>query len=306
MSNQKPYMLSIAIPTYNRAMILSHNLSTWIQEKDFDKIQLVISDNASTDGTSEIVQKFQRERPNIKYERNAENIGLEANIKQVIELSDGEFIKVMNDYTGIEKWKLSSLLEYVTQNREKKPNLFFWNHPNVASVIRCNSLNELVEKVSYWSTWLSCFGIWKSDYETIPDKARHFGFLFYHTSILFDLASKKETLIFQENFFTSLVPENKGGYHLLVFLDGYFSLLVKRQYKQGLIHHSVYKKEKKALLNFLFPYIVGATIKKNNHFDKTGIFKNLFSYYNMNYYLYLYVLKYLLYAVVYKIKKLIR
>jgi hypothetical protein len=195
------------------------------------------------------------------------------------------------------------LIQYVEQNKEKKPNLFFLNISGVSNCIEYDSLNRFIETVSYWSTWLSCFGIWKSDYEAIENKDIHFGFLFYQTSILFELASKKKTIVIQDKLFISFNLKNKGGYSLLVFLDNYFLFLVKKYYEQGLITKTVYRKEKKALLKFLYPYIVGTTIKKNYSFDKSGLLKKIIAFYKINSYFYPYLFRYLAVFVIYHIFK---
>jgi glycosyltransferase involved in cell wall biosynthesis len=303
MNDKNDYILSIAIPTYNRSELLKQNLSLLVKEPGFDKVQLVISDNASPDETESVVREFQKDHPNIQYHRNPENTGLEANVKKAIELSDGEYIKLLNDYTSIEKGKLNLLLQYVEQNRERKPNLFFLNNSNVSNYMECDSLNCFIETVSYWSTWLSCFGIWKSDYEAVENKDIHFGFLFYQTSLLFEAVSKKKTIIIQDKLFIRFHLKNKGGYSILIFLDDYLLFLVKKYYEQGLVTKTVYRKEKKAVLKFLYPYIVGATITKNYSFDKNGIFRKMFASYKTNSYFYPYIVRYWIVFIIYRVFK---
>lgn len=288
------YILSISIPTYNRGSILKKTLALLVREEGFDNIQLVISDNHSPDKTAEIVKEFQEKYSNIKYHRNDRNIGLEENIKKVIELSDGEYIKVFNDYTYFEKGKLSTLIQYVQQNITEKPNLFFLNSSSNNDFSVCNSLNSFVDVVSIWSTWISCFGIWKQDYENIKDKESHIGLMFFHTSILFEMILKKKTILYKEKLMASFHIENKGGYHLSVFIEGYFSVLIKKYYERNHITKNTYKKEKKEVLKFLYPYIVGATIKKENNFEKNDLNKILFSYYKKEAYFYFYTVKYII------------
>jgi len=297
------YILSISIPTYNRGSILKKTLSLLVQEEGFDNIQLVVSDNHSSDETEDIVKEFQEKYSNVKYHRNDRNIGLEENIKKVIELSDGEFVKVLNDYTYFEKGKLSILIQYVQQNRIEKPNLFFLNNSSNNDFTVCNSLNHFVHSVSIWSTWISCFGIWKQNYENIKNKESHIGLMFFHTSILFENIAKKKTIIYKEKFMDTFHVENKGGYHILVFLEGYFSVLIKNYYELNFINKNTYKKEKKEVLRFLYPYIVGATIKKDNNFGKSNLFKIIFSHYKKETYFYLHATKYIVNFVYVKLTK---
>ena len=56
-------LLSIVIPTYNRADFLDYCLKVHIPLAKAHNIQIIISDNASTDATKKIVQKRMEEYP---------------------------------------------------------------------------------------------------------------------------------------------------------------------------------------------------------------------------------------------------
>ena len=49
--------LTVAIPTYNRSFFLDNNLKQLLKEYD-NNFELIIQDNASTDNTQEIVEKY--------------------------------------------------------------------------------------------------------------------------------------------------------------------------------------------------------------------------------------------------------
>ena len=58
--------------------------------------ELVISDNASTDGTQAICREYAGKDSRIRYYRNARNIGAARNFNKVFELSRGEFFRWSN------------------------------------------------------------------------------------------------------------------------------------------------------------------------------------------------------------------
>ena len=60
-------LLSICIPTYNRAEYLEKSLDSLVNQENFSQIEVVISDNASTDATSDVCRKFTERYPNIFY-----------------------------------------------------------------------------------------------------------------------------------------------------------------------------------------------------------------------------------------------
>ena len=60
-------------------------------------LELVISDNASDDGTEEICRQFARSDSRVRYHRQPQNIGLVANFNTVLHLARGPYFKWMGD-----------------------------------------------------------------------------------------------------------------------------------------------------------------------------------------------------------------
>ena len=77
--------LQIYLITYNRKNKLKHTIEEILKSpvKDFD---MVILDNASNDGSSEIISEYVQRYPNIKHIRHNINIGGNANICRAFEL----------------------------------------------------------------------------------------------------------------------------------------------------------------------------------------------------------------------------
>jgi abequosyltransferase len=82
--------LSVCIPTYNRAELLRETLAGFQAQLTPDT-QVVISDNASTDHTRDVVAEFQRLHPNTVYHCWPSNMGADRNFLKVIELAHGEY-----------------------------------------------------------------------------------------------------------------------------------------------------------------------------------------------------------------------
>lgn len=90
--NQK--MLSICIPTYNRSNILDITLAN-IVSQDISKVEVIISDNASTDETYQIVRKY--ESFGIKYFCNSKNLGMVYNFIKSMELATSDYLILSSD-----------------------------------------------------------------------------------------------------------------------------------------------------------------------------------------------------------------
>lgn len=89
--------LSICIPTYNRAGFLDY-LLTQFAGWDFGcTTEIVISDNGSTDGTSDVVARHKDLGRPITYFRRPENKGSMANYFTVMHRARGEFLLYLAD-----------------------------------------------------------------------------------------------------------------------------------------------------------------------------------------------------------------
>ena len=88
-------LLTFAIPTYNRARSLERLLAILRTELEGeDRVELLVSDNASSDGTPDVVQSFPG---SIRYIRNPENLGADRNIQQCVESASGKYVWVFSD-----------------------------------------------------------------------------------------------------------------------------------------------------------------------------------------------------------------
>jgi glycosyltransferase involved in cell wall biosynthesis len=84
--------LSIGLPVYNGEEFLAQAFESLLGQT-FSDFRLLVSDNASTDGTEDICRSYARRDPRIVYERAAENRGAAWNFNHVVHLADTEYFK---------------------------------------------------------------------------------------------------------------------------------------------------------------------------------------------------------------------
>jgi glycosyltransferase involved in cell wall biosynthesis len=84
--------VSIGLPVYNGDQFLAEAIDTLLAQtyRDFE---LIVSDNASTDGTEAICRDRAARDPRIRYERSDTNRGAMWNFNRVVELARGEYFK---------------------------------------------------------------------------------------------------------------------------------------------------------------------------------------------------------------------
>lgn len=82
--------VSIGMPVYNGAKFIREALDSLLAQTFID-FELIISDNASTDGTEAICREYAAEDQRIRYVRQAQNLGAAANFKYVLDEAVGEY-----------------------------------------------------------------------------------------------------------------------------------------------------------------------------------------------------------------------
>ena len=88
--------VSIFIPTFNRADRLKIAIQSALNQ-DYKNLEVVVSDNNSTDNTFEIIQEFSNDE-RLKYYKNSTNIGVLRNVRKgILELITGDYFLFLSD-----------------------------------------------------------------------------------------------------------------------------------------------------------------------------------------------------------------
>lgn len=101
--------LSICIPTYNRVAFLGEALDSVIRQAT-DEVEIVVSDNASTDNTEALVREYQAHFPRIRYHKNPENLGADRNFLKVVELGEGEYCWLLGSDDALAEGAIAAML----------------------------------------------------------------------------------------------------------------------------------------------------------------------------------------------------
>lgn len=108
--------VSVGIPVYNGVETLPRALDSLLAQT-FADFEIVISDNASEDGTHELCLEYEKKDPRIRYLRNDTNIGQIANFNRVFELSTGEYFR----WAGCNDWWAPEYLERCVDALDRNP-----------------------------------------------------------------------------------------------------------------------------------------------------------------------------------------
>ncbi len=84
--------VSVLVPVFNAEKYLAECLDS-ILTQDFSDYELLISDDCSTDGTSEIIKNYAAKDPRIRWWRNPVNLKQAANLNLCLRAARGDYIK---------------------------------------------------------------------------------------------------------------------------------------------------------------------------------------------------------------------
>jgi|GEM_PF-493512 len=96
MANTPNLKLSICLATFNRANFLAITLDSILSQLNSD-CEIVISDNASTDNTEEIVTKYASQCNRLRYMKQETNLGFDRNFDFMVEVARGEYCWLFAD-----------------------------------------------------------------------------------------------------------------------------------------------------------------------------------------------------------------
>ena len=116
MSEDSP-ALSIGLAVRNGRNVIDRCIES-ILSQDFTDFELVICDNASDDGTIEMLNDYARADRRVKLSANQVNIGLHQNMRRVLETSRGRFFR----WISADDWLEPRCLSTCVRALENRPD----------------------------------------------------------------------------------------------------------------------------------------------------------------------------------------
>ena len=121
-------LISVIIPSYNRANTVGQTIESIVAQKVDADIEIVIGDDCSTDNAREVLEQYRQKYPNvIRLFLREQNMGLGANWAQCVKDCRGEFIcNCDNDDYWHNSNKLQLQLDYMRSHPDC--NILITNH----------------------------------------------------------------------------------------------------------------------------------------------------------------------------------
>lgn len=286
-------ILSICIPTYNRSACLRECLeSILFSAKGYEEqIEIVVSDNASTDDTSSVINEFRKFYPWIRYHRNDSNIGPERNFYAAAGLGLGEYIWIFGDDDKMSDEAIPIILNRI----ELGYNLIICNYSSWSSDFSAlkqersfliyqdeeyNNANLLLKRFGlHVGGYITTCIIKKNIFFSIPpteyEPYIEYGFPHLY-SVCVGIADNCHAIIIS----IPLVCNRSDNMDVTLHWNKYFitgiNLLFEALVAKGYTRNAV-NKAKHLQLKYIMYFIIGR--KAHNNIDSKSVSRLLFHYY---------------------------
>ena len=281
-------VLSLCIPTYNRALCLKEQFKRLlnIKPEDLNRLEIIISDNCSTDGTEQIANTY-KSKLDFIYLRNSENLGADRNFMQCFQKATGKYVWLLGDDDYLQTAHLHQLLNHleaedyglVHLSLKRRDKMTF--HPY-------EDQDEFLNKINVIMTYMSS-NIDRTEYIRNIKWEKYFDtHLIQVPAHLQATLRGEKNLIVNLPFFDSGVElQNNGGYNVFeVFVKNLVRIFEEFE-DHGISMNSLLLLKNK-ISDFIFPYFFNyVVLKKPNHFkldgawnimkDELGIFRIVWS-----------------------------
>lgn len=223
-------VLSLCFPTYNRGWCMKEQIERLKKcpKETLDKMEIIISDNCSTDDTKQIVTDAIKNGFPAIYHRNSENLGMDGNFVTCFRMAKGKYVWLLGDDDPIIVDALVKIVERLSSDVE-------YGLMHIDQLKRADSDDSFVEfddsesfcrTISYYTSLISA-NIVRTEYVPEINFEKYMGTWFtliplYITGVL---KQRVNVLVNFNVFENSRDFARNGGYNYFeVFVTNYLSI----------------------------------------------------------------------------------
>lgn len=118
MAEKNDIMVSVCCITYNHKQFIGQAIDGFLSQKTNFKFEVMIGDDCSTDGTSDIIKAYADQYPGIiKLISGNKNVGAHENMRRVVKCCSGKYIALCDgDDYWTDPFKLQKQVDFLEQN----------------------------------------------------------------------------------------------------------------------------------------------------------------------------------------------
>ena len=281
-------LLSICIPTYNRDWCIKEQINTFsgFPQYIWKKIEIIISDNCSTDRTRHVVENAISNGFLCTYIRNNENLGMDRNFTQCYNMAQGLYVWLLGDDDFVTQDGIVKILNLLNNYDHNLGVVHFLPQSDMPVTLYDNSETFLTD-ISYNMTFISG-SIINTSYVQKTDFTLYHGTLISHVPLVLNaiLGSKINILCGGKDVLrVAKDAVNNGGYNFFqVFITNLLSIWYL-YLKEKQISQKTFRQLKKELFTFVYTFSIQFFIKHNvGNFNVQNAWRILIKHYGNEWY----------------------
>ncbi|MCI7476758.1 MAG: glycosyltransferase, partial [Selenomonadales bacterium] len=253
---EKRPLLTVGIPTYNRLQYLKVSLEAVLKQAgNNSNVEILVSDNLSTDETAKYVKKLTKRYRNLRYHCHEENIGGDRNFLSIYLNAKGKFALALGDDDNLENHVIDNVLDILEKNSNISL-LQLLHQGGSDKVILGKTVSSYMKKVSFNSTFISGL-IFNTDLlKMIPNLDAEINSSFNQVYLTLSLIKKYENygILCGQIFRSDSGAHNSSVYSLgEIFIQRYLDIIKKYA---SLTKEELSQEKKKLLEGMILPWCV--------------------------------------------------
>lgn len=231
--------LTIAIPTYNRSNYLKRCLDSVLQQNR-DLLEILVSNNASTDETGIMMGDYCARYPFIRYFENASNIGLDRNFLNCLEKSTGEYILLLSDDDVLMPDAVQKIFDALDCNpsfmslnscaiTKEDPIRFSRPRLKEEGVLEFDDINDFMLEIGIYITYVSSLVFKKDLVDSVSNKESYIGSYFLQSFVALDTLAEKGKYIIVTHCCIGTTPNHSVSYDLYEVWGRQYSKLIREK-----------------------------------------------------------------------------
>lgn len=285
-------ILTIAIPTYNRVGKLVKCIENILIQIENKPIEILVSDNASTDNTQEMMETLLLKSEKISYCRNKENIGPDRNFLNCFNKAQGEYVILLGDDDILLPGAIESIIEALKENPvfmhlntstilKDDPLCYSAPRRKEEGILKYTDKSEMFHQMGIFVTFMSSLVLKTDLVKEIENKEQYIGTYFIQSHIALQTMKNKGTYVYNTKNCIAASGNMSVGYDLyFVWGKQYHDLLFTTGLEVGIDKGTLNESYKADLNGTIQSFVVHyrQTCKNESDWDKLCMLESVKDY----------------------------
>jgi glycosyltransferase involved in cell wall biosynthesis len=302
--NDNAILLTIAIPTYNRAPILDRSLC--IIQSQLKAVggcvEFIVSDNCSTDDTRGVINRYIDSGMPINYIKNDVNIGSSLNIVKCYRMARGKYVWVLGDDDYLTDNAIEFVIKLLQKNRDYGLLFHSLYSGNSVQYREYHNKKRFFSTLDFMILWISGNILRKCYIDSFPfEKYVTEEKVNWNASVFLNIHAMTEAdynvRVYKKIFISTGIDSKKSGVGYDLFkVETNFLELIKTKNKELGVNFIFYEKLKYLLFSKFLAGVIELYIfqKQKGNWRIKGAFIFLFRYYWYLPYMYVYLVRWII------------